>query len=312
MAERVRLSSTAARDTLGLDPGGRMTHTVSLLTTLLLVLASLPATAADLKSTLEQRLAGAWTILSVEIWSNCSGGYSDNRIGAGGVASNAGRRFEPGELAKIDRVKVKRSRVDLLVTLAVPILESRTDGPFTLYDERVCKAQLIFELPREVIKTKDAEAVMTAVRTALDAHPSRQAAVGSGDWNGRERRAYPHDYEATLARYENWKAEQNNLAVSAAIEQSVRRAAEATNDMEKNDDYLAGFAAGAERMHDFGLSSCSTLISASFTSWRKRPPADRSGAWKRGFEDGQLVVFYIRLADDLGNCFVPVPPTELP
>ena len=74
-----------------------------------------------------------------------------------------GRRFDAGELVKIDKVKVKRSRVDLLTTFSEPVLVASQDGPFELYHERECKAQLIFEVPRTVIKTGNADAVLTVI-----------------------------------------------------------------------------------------------------------------------------------------------------
>ena len=117
----------------------------------------------DLDDTLDKQFKGAWATVDVEVYSSCSGTYSDNTIGPAGVASKANRRFAAGELVKIDKIKVKRARVDLLTSLATPVLVARQDGPFELFDERECKAQLIFELPREVIKTSDADTVLAAV-----------------------------------------------------------------------------------------------------------------------------------------------------
>ena len=98
------------------------------------VLAASSAIASDLEDRLERELRGAWGILEAEVYSACGGTYSDNTVGMVGVASKAGHRFEPGELVKIDKIKVKRQRVDLLLTLAVPIRTSRKDGPFELFD----------------------------------------------------------------------------------------------------------------------------------------------------------------------------------
>ena len=89
--------------------------------------------ASDLGDLLSRELAGGWGVLEVEIYSSCGGTYSDNTVGAVGVASKASHRFEPGELVKIDKIKVKRQRVDLLLTLAVPIRTSHMDGPFELF-----------------------------------------------------------------------------------------------------------------------------------------------------------------------------------
>jgi hypothetical protein len=277
-----------------------------------ILLGAFPSATADLDDQLYRQLRGAWAILEIEVYSSCSGTYSDNRIGAAGVASKADRRFEAGELVKIDKIKVKRSRVDLLTSLATPVLVARQDGPFELFDERECKAQLIFELPREVIKTGDAETVLAAIGSALTAFSSQSAAMDSAGWNGRERQSYPQDYEQTLARYEIWKAEQTNAAVSAGIDRSITKAAEATDDIESDADYLDGFAAGAKKMQETRLSDCTQLIDASFNSWKKNPPSDKEKTWKRGFSDGQRLVFHIRRASELKGCYVPVPAAPLP
>ena len=277
-----------------------------------ILLGAFPSATADLDDQLDRQLRGAWAILEIEVYSSCSGTYSDNRIGAAGVASKADRCFEAGELVKIDKIKVKRSRVDLLTSLATPVLGARQDGPFELFDERECKAQLIFELPREVIKTGDSDTVLAAISSALTVFPSQSAAMESADWNGREREPYPDDYEQTLARYEQWKAEQINVAVTTGIDRSITKAAEAADDIESDADYLDGFAAGAEKMQEIRLSDCTQLVNASFRSSKKGPPSDKNSTWKRGFEDGQSLVFHLRQARELQECYVPVPAAPPP
>ena len=233
-------------------------------------------------------------------------------MGAAGVASKADRRFSPGELVKIDKIKVKRARIDLLISLDVPVLVTTQDGPFELYHERNCRAQLIFEVPREVIKTRNIDAVLAAISSALTTSSTKKTAMESDDWNGRERNPYPQDYEQTLVRYEIWKAEQINIAVTAGIDRSFAEAADAADDIESDTDYLDGFAAGAEKMQKIRLSDCAQLIDASFTSRKKNPPSDKEKLWKQGFEDGQSLVFHLRRARKLKDCFVPVPAALLP
>jgi len=289
-----------------------MTRIPPALATTIMLLAGGVATAANLDDALDARFKGAWIILGVEIHSSCSATYSDNTIGPAGVASKAGRRFDAGELAKIDKVKVKRARVDLLVTLAEPILVAHREGPFELFDERVCKAQLIFEFPRAVIKQGDLDAVTSAIDAALTTHASLATAREADDWNGRVRKPYPPDYDQTLALYEIWVAEQTNAAVAAAIEDATTEAAEAAEDIDRDADYLDGFAAGAEEMRSLDIDDCPRLIDASFHAFKKGPPSDASGTWKRGFSDGQSLVFHLYLARELGNCFVPIPAAPLP
>jgi len=277
-----------------------------------ILLGAFHTTAGELDDKLDGKLRGAWAILEHEVYSSCSGTYSDNRVGSAGVASKANRRFEAGELIKIDKVKVKRSRVDLLTTFSESILVATQDGPFELYHERECKAQLIFEVPRAVIKSKDADAVMAAIGSALTLYPTQSAAFDSTDWNGRERDPYPDDYDLTLARYEIWKAEQTNAAVAAGIEKATAEASDVAEDIERDAEYLDGFAAGAEELRSLDIDDCGRLIDALFSSFKERPPSDKKAKWKQGFEDGQSLVFHLRQASELKDCFVPVPPTPRP
>lgn len=268
--------------------------------------------ASSLDDQLDRELKGAWAVLEVEVYSNCAGTYNDNTIGAAGVASKAGYRFEPGELVKIDKIKVKRSRVDLLVTLGTPIRVSHTDGPFELYDRAECRAQLIFELPREQVKAADALAILTRIRESVTPYPSFDAARSSDSWNGRETEPLPADYDITLQRHAAWKAEQTNAAVEEGIHRALGKASRLAEGMSSDSDYLEGFGAGAEKMSDFSVVSCSSLLNASFSVYRSRAPKDHTSRWRDGFDDGQELVFNVLLAKRLGACRVSVPPVDRP
>lgn len=274
-----------------------------------IVFVAVSVAASDLDDRLEGHLKGAWAVVDVELYSNCSGTYSDNQIGAAGVASKADRRFSPGELVKIDKIKVKRSRIDLLTTLAVPVLSSYTDGPFELYEVLECKAQLIYEVPRSLIKRSDSDAILETIGRAVKVFPDQRSATESELWNGRVQAPFPEDYELTLARYQYWKAEQTNAAVSAGIDRASEEAADIADDIARDPEYLDGFAAGAEEMRDSGPGDCAGLIEASFYSWKDSPPSGKKSAWKRGFEDGNRLVFHLILLRELRHCYVPVPPT---
>jgi hypothetical protein len=289
-----------------------MLRRCAILAAVVLGIASGPADGRELEEALEDGYRGAWATLATEVYSSCSGTYSNNTIGPAGVVSKAGRRFAVGELVKIDKVKVKRSRIDLMATLASPILVSRIEGPFTLYDELECKAQLIIEVPRAVIRSDDVGAAQESIDAVLEAHGSRGEAEAAEGWNGRLRAPFPEGYERTLAAYERWSAEQNNLAVAAAIAEAVDQTADAADEIETRDDYLAGFAAGAERAQGLSFGSCESMIGASFSSWRERPPSDSSASWKRGFADGQQLAYHALLARELHGCFVPLPPEVEP
>jgi hypothetical protein len=132
--------------------------------------------------------------------------------------------------------------------------------------------------------------------------------MDSSLWNKRRRQPFPADYDLTLALYDHWKAEQTNAAVAARMDKATEEAADAADDIDRDPDYLDGFAAGAEEMRNEGPSDCAALIDASFYSWRDSPPSGNSSAWKRGWEDGQCLVFNLKLLDGLRHCYVPVPP----
>lgn len=289
-----------------------MTRPLRLLLLPAIVCVAVSVAASDLEDRLSGQLKGAWATIDVEVYSNCSGTYSDNQMGPAGVASKAGRRLEPGELAKIDKVKVKRARVDLLTTLAVPVLSPFVDGPFELYDVLECQAQLIFEVSRSIIKSGDADAILEIIGRSLTAFPDRDSAMDSDRWNARERRPFPEDYELTLARHQRWAAEQTNAAVATGIDRASEKAADIADDIDRDPDYLDGFAAGAEEMRDLHLSDCANLIDASFYSWDKSPPSDMNATWKRGFDDGQRLVFHLILLRELRHCWVPVPDAPAP
>ena len=270
------------------------------------------SSASDLGDRLKRELKGGWGVLELEVYSACGGTYSDNEVGAAGVASKAPHRFAAGELVKIDNVKVKRQRVDLMLTLGAPLRVSRMDGPYELYDQRSCRVQLMVYVPRELVKSADLEGLLTEVKKHLTLHATRDNAELSGDWNGRETEPFPDDYEETLHRHAVWKAEQTNAAVHDGIDHALSEAAEAVEDLDDDADYLAGFGEGSEEMGGFSVTSCDSLLSVSFTSYRKNAPADKSRGWKDGWNDGQQLVFHVLLADRLRSCLVPVPAPPLP
>lgn len=263
--------------------------------------------AASLEDRLEVELRGAWVVISSEVYSSCDSFYNDNTVLAGGVSSKARRRFEPGELGKVDRLRVKRSRVDLLITLDQPILASRTDGPFELLDERRCKVQLMFEMPREWLRSEDLDRVRQQLGETVSAFRDRASAQGDEGYNRRRREDYPVDYELTVARHARWTAEQLNHAVGARLDLAVRDAGGAAAAIRSDPEYLEGFAAGVDVMRGRWLPACDGAVSATLASSTDRPPSDASQSFKRGFEDGRTLLFNLRLADILRGCFVPVP-----
>jgi len=271
--------------------------------------AAATVSASGLEDAVRSRLRGAWGVVEVEVYSGCAGSYANNRISGTLVTSKTDRRFEPGELAKIDKVNVKRARVDVMVSLAEPLLVSRIDGPFELFDVRECRVQLMVEVPRQVVKAGDVNAVMEAVSAVLETHPSRAAAQDSELWNRRQRDPYPEDYELTLARYEVWKAEQHNVAVTARSQEALEDSVRIVERIRRDPAYLDGFAAGVELMREWRERDCDDLVDVRFSSEEHDPPGEHRDQrpWRDGFRDGQELVFSLMLVDRLERCFVAVP-----
>jgi hypothetical protein len=259
---------------------------------------------ADVEDTLNDRWRGGWALTSVPLQSDCTGFYTDNDVAGTQVRSRGSRRFGAGELVRVERIDVKRSRLDLFLDLEEPVLEPLRDGPFTLYEERRCKAQLKVELPAEVVR--DAARAEDAVGRLLELHPSPEAGEAAPAWNRRRREPYPEDYERTLAEHAAWKAEQTNAAVSDRIARATEEATRVADRIRDDPEYLQGFAAGVEAARGRYLSDdCGSLLSGSFSAFAGSTPGGKSSDWQSGYEDGQRLVYGLELLRRLPRCFVP-------
>lgn len=264
--------------------------------------------AADLESELNDRWRGAWVVLRVAGYSGCGDGYTDNVVRGGLVSGKGSHRFDAGELAVVHRVRLKRKRVEVLVDLAEPLLAPRRDGPFTLYDELLCNLEL--ELPRPPGPEGDRlETLDDRVLGILERHSDPDSARRSERWNRRQRQPYPPDYDRTLAEYEVWKATQINVAVQAKIDESLEEASRIVDRLDDEPEFLAGFARGVDEARDgyFG-DDCGRLLELSRYSFVESAPKDESRDWRRGFEEGQTLVFHLEVGRRLRHCFVPVTP----
>jgi hypothetical protein len=163
-------------------------------------------------------------------------------------------------------------------------------------------------VPREQVKSGDTKALLDTVRTTVTLFPSLAEARESDGWNGRELEPLPDDYEATLQRHAAWKTEQTNAAIRTGVDHALAAAANIAEDLSDDPDYLAGFAEGAEQMSSLTLGDCSSLLSASYTSYHTNAAKDQPRRWRDGWDDGQELVFNVLVANRLQGCFVPVPP----
>jgi hypothetical protein len=268
-----------------------------------LILAAAPAVlaaarlGADPESELNARWRGGWVIVKPAIASNCDGFYNDNDVAGDRADSRARRRFQPGELARVERVELKRSRVDVYLDLAEGVLEPRQEGPFTLYDARTCKVQLR-------VPVRAAGEAGDRLAALLERHGAAREAEASKTWNGRRREPFPEDYEQTLAEYRVWKAAQANAAVQARMDRAIEDAARVKERIRDDPEYLSGFAAGVEKVRDHYFGDCGSLVNDYFSPGS--PSGGRGSDWKRGYEDGQRLAYSLELLDRLRGCFVPV------
>src|SRR2546422_5379455 len=126
-----------------------------------------PARAGDLQRTMESRWRGAWVLTAVDTYSDCGGFHTDNQV-SGALVSSKGRfRFRPGELGQVGKVDVKRSRIEILLSLPEPILTSFRDGPFTLYNENRCLVELDVDLPLSVVSNDTANASESGLKLII-------------------------------------------------------------------------------------------------------------------------------------------------
>lgn len=283
-------------------------------TMLLLLVAFIAApAAADLERELEQTYRGAWALTRVDVYSDCTGFFTNNDIAGARVSSRGNRRFEPGELVRIEKISLKSERIELYAVLDEPVLMPRREGPFTLFDERTCKAELRVDIPKDAVKARDAGPIHGLVEDVLATFSSREAATRSASWNQRVREPLPPDYEVTLARYEIWKVEQANARIAELQDAALDEASRIASRLSDNPDYLQGIAAGTDSLRSWRAPTCSLLTSTTLSSVQRQPPPPPRGvedprAFANGFRDGQALVYHLEIARRARSCFLPLPP----
>lgn len=250
--------------------------------------------AADVESDLRSELVGRFALTRGALLSECTEHYTDMQVTGGRISGGSGSRFEAGELVRIDNVKIGAlAGLDLNLSLVEPYLLSFQDGPFTVYEERRCRAQLNFDVPREV--RKDRARSLAAIVAVLEPFAD-EAAAKRGDWNRRVRAPYPKDWEKTRVAYEKWKVEHRNDLVRAKTEEVLRFAEQALTYMSGDEEYLTSFAAGARYRSD-SWDSCEAMLGATFS-------VSGSGKNWNGWADGQKVAWATRLARALQECLL--------
>jgi hypothetical protein len=275
------------------------------------------ATAArggELENSVEARWRGAWVLTGVDTYSDCSGFHTTNDVSGMLVRSKGHYRFKAGELARVQDIDLKRSGLEISLSLPEPLLVSYQDGPFTLYNEIHCQLDVDLEVPRTMVKGGDLQGIEALVQPVLQRFNSQDEASGSRAWNRRERADYPEDYDRTLARHAAWKAEQANAAIQARLDQAHDETARITDRISSNPDYLKGFAAGIESVKSMELTECADLLDRSFQNIVPKPgqlPAavlnPAAAEYQHGFQDGGRLLYGLQLLQRLPGCMVSVP-----
>ena len=273
-----------------------------------------PAFAGDLERSIESRWRGAWVVTTVDTYSDCAGTHTNNHVNGKLVQGRGRFRFRPGELAQVQKIDLKRSRLDLNLSLPAYLLLPYQDGPFTLYTEARCLIELEVELPRSMVSGDNAEGIEATLRPVLSRFATEEEATRSGAWNHRQSDPYPEDYDRTMAQHAAWKAEQANAAIQARIDRAAEETSKITDRLSSDSDYMKGFAAGIEVVRAIDLSKCGDLMSRDFNSVVPSPPqfaaafgGEAASRFNRGYQDGARLVFGLESIRRLPQCMVPVP-----
>lgn len=264
--------------------------------------ATICSYAGELEQRLRNQYQGAWIILKTEAYSNCNGFFNDNVIQDGRISSKAKHFFKPGELGKINKINVKRSRISVMVTFSEPFLANREEGPFTLYDELTCKIELRFNLGRAVIKQKDTASIEAAFNDAFVVFNQEGQATTSKLYNQRVIAAYPENYEETLREYEAWVLEQKFVEIDRKIETCLREMGRILARVQEQGEYARGFVAGIRAMKQESFGDCDQMLHAQPSRYMESPKDRVTPNYKDGYEDGQKVAFYQEVIAILREC----------
>ncbi len=281
----------------------------------LLILMTLPAAsfASKIEKEVQDRWIGSWVVTRGETYSDCERRETANLVRGDLVKSGGRHRFAPGELARVERVEMKRGRVELSLTLSERFLLERREGRFQLYRAAVCGVKLVAEMPRAPRGVLDAGGVDGVLEKVVDRFASEAEAQGSETWNRRRMEPFPEDYEMTLVRHAVWKAERINSAAQARFDQVLERTTTLIDRMRNNTDYQAGFSEGVRAGRSVGFGSCAEMLKFDLDrrldkvekEFRKKG-GNRKAAAREGFRDGHLMALGMKLLRRLPDCFVPI------
>lgn len=254
---------------------------------------------ADVEAELRRELVGRTVVVRQAVVSECTDHYTDVEVLGDRIAGGRGERFAAGELARIDNVHLGWSRFAVNLSLVEPYRVTWSDGPFTLHEQRTCRVQLDFDLPREA--RKDRVRALAAITAVVEPFADEASARRSADCNRRQVEPLPADWEATRRAHALWSAERVNAAVRLKIARLLDEAEGVLTYMPDDAAYLESFGLGARARRSETWSSCDAMLEASFYV------SGSGGTDKRGFADGQRLAWTTRLAAALAECHVEPP-----
>jgi hypothetical protein len=270
---------------------------------MLALLGASPLAHADLQDDLNARWRGAWVIVTGELYSNCNGSTTDNRISGDLVSANGRYAFEPGELARVTKVDARRRRVDVFLDIYESKLIEYRDGPFTLYREVSCPVELLLEYGGMRTKDLGVAGVEEQFNRWFERYARLEDAEQSPSWNGRIREDYPDDYELTLAAYEDWKVEQHNQLVAQKIEYSVEQTGYLLAQVRSDSEFGAGLGYGIAAMRENLSDDCSRLVASDADTYARAYEAPNPD-WGIGYRTGQQLAYHIEISRRLSSCYL--------
>lgn len=278
-----------------------------------LLLASLlasppPARAAGLQDQLNANWRGAPAVLLLETTSDCDGSYTNNKVLGTRVVSAALHRLPTGELGRIAKVDLKRSRIDILIDIDEPLLVSWTDGPYQLYEQALCRVELEIEVARDLVKSKRLDEIESLLSRVLERHDDQESVARSERWNRRVTESTPEGYDEILDEYRAWSATRLRAALVATLDDALTAALRVIDGADDDAAYGAGLAAGIkmEASRYRSWDECEELVGESFYPVGRDAPSEYEGGderqWERGYRDGQVVAFNAELSRRIGRC----------
>jgi len=258
---------------------------------------------ADLQDDLNSRWRGAWAVVDGDLYSNCSGSATNNRVSGDLIMGSGRRSFAPGELVRITRVDVRRRRVDVFLDVNENVLIEYQDGPFTLYNEASCEVELLFDFANERTRDVGFAGIDAQFNQWFERYARLADAEQSDKWNERERRPYPADYEQTLAEYHAWQIEEHNRLVDARINESIGKTGQLLTQVVAGDDFGAGLSHGIAAMRQAISDDCDRLVASGPGTFATSPDAAEEN-WTNGYKTGQELAYYVELGRLLQACYI--------